>query len=147
MIRLGTVFSGIGSIEQALLRSGLDHQIVFACDNGDVELKLFDKEKQKEYDSLRTLVGKKSISQEQLAKLQALEAEERELVENLQERIFALHDKRAKKAFVDQLYLEHSSKHNFVKKTYDANYEVSPDDFHLDIRFLDATDYRNQVDL
>jgi len=34
-IRLATVFSGIGAIEQALLRTHVDHEIVFACDNGD----------------------------------------------------------------------------------------------------------------
>ncbi len=38
MIRLGTVFSGIGAIEQALLRLDMDHEIEFACDNGDVEI-------------------------------------------------------------------------------------------------------------
>ncbi len=38
MIRLATVFSGIGAIEQALKRMGIDHKIVFACDNGDVEI-------------------------------------------------------------------------------------------------------------
>ena len=38
MIRLATVFSGIGAIEHALDRMQLEHEIVFACDNGDVEL-------------------------------------------------------------------------------------------------------------
>lgn len=38
MIRLATVFSGIGAIEQALKRMQLEHQIVFACDNGDVDI-------------------------------------------------------------------------------------------------------------
>lgn len=32
---LATVFSGIGAIEQALLRKHIDHEIAFACDNGD----------------------------------------------------------------------------------------------------------------
>lgn len=35
MIKLATVFSGIGAPEQALLRLGVPHQIVFACDNGE----------------------------------------------------------------------------------------------------------------
>ena len=34
-LRLATVFSGIGAIEQALIRMHVDHEIVFACDNGD----------------------------------------------------------------------------------------------------------------
>lgn len=38
MIRLATVFSGIGAIEHALARMGLEHKIVFACDNGDVDI-------------------------------------------------------------------------------------------------------------
>ena len=35
MIKLGTVFSGIGAIEQAFLRLNEAHDIVFACDNGE----------------------------------------------------------------------------------------------------------------
>ena len=38
MIRLATVFSGIGAIEHALQRMQIEHKIVFACDNGDVDV-------------------------------------------------------------------------------------------------------------
>ncbi len=38
MIRLATVFSGIGAIEHALQRMEVDHEIVFACDNGDIPI-------------------------------------------------------------------------------------------------------------
>jgi len=38
MIRLATVFSGIGAIEHALDRMGLKHEIVLACDNGDIDI-------------------------------------------------------------------------------------------------------------
>lgn len=38
-IQLGTLFSGIGAIEQAFEKMNLDHEIVFACDNGERELK------------------------------------------------------------------------------------------------------------
>lgn len=38
MIRVATVFSGIGAIEHALQRMGVKHEIVFACDNGDVDI-------------------------------------------------------------------------------------------------------------
>lgn len=37
-IKLATVFSGIGAIEHALDRMNLSHKIVFACDNGDVDI-------------------------------------------------------------------------------------------------------------
>lgn len=38
LIRLATVFSGIGAIEHALDRMQLEHKIIFACDNGDIEI-------------------------------------------------------------------------------------------------------------
>lgn len=38
MLKIGTVFSGIGAIEHAINRIGLDNEIVFACDNGDVDI-------------------------------------------------------------------------------------------------------------
>lgn len=37
MLRLATVFSGIGAIEHALERMDIKHEIVFACDNGGVD--------------------------------------------------------------------------------------------------------------
>lgn len=40
MLRLATVFSGIGAIEHALDRMNIDHEIIFACDNGDVKLEI-----------------------------------------------------------------------------------------------------------
>ena len=38
MIRLATVFSGIGAPEEALRQLNEDYEIVFACDNGEREL-------------------------------------------------------------------------------------------------------------
>ena len=37
-IRVATVFSGIGAIEFALRRMSIDHEIVFACDNGERDI-------------------------------------------------------------------------------------------------------------
>lgn len=39
MIKLATVFSGIGAVEHALDRLNIPHEIVFACDNGERTLK------------------------------------------------------------------------------------------------------------
>lgn len=44
MIRLATVFSGIGAIEQALLKNHQKYKIVFACDNGEINLNISKKE-------------------------------------------------------------------------------------------------------
>ncbi|MDD6652787.1 MAG: DNA cytosine methyltransferase [Clostridium sp.] len=38
MIKLATLFSGIGAIEQALKQLNIDYEISFACDNGEREL-------------------------------------------------------------------------------------------------------------
>jgi DNA (cytosine-5)-methyltransferase 1 len=38
MLKLATVFSGIGAVEHALKRMGIEYEIVFACDNGDVDI-------------------------------------------------------------------------------------------------------------
>ena len=48
MLRLGTLFSGIGAVEQALMRMNIKHEIVFACDNGDIDIDIdLDEEKKK----------------------------------------------------------------------------------------------------
>ena len=39
MIKLATVFSGIGAVEHALERLKIPYEIVFACDNGELRLK------------------------------------------------------------------------------------------------------------
>lgn len=38
MLKIATVFSGIGAIEHALKRMGIKHEIVFASDNGEVDI-------------------------------------------------------------------------------------------------------------
>lgn len=47
MIKLATVFSGIGAIEFALRRLSYNYEIEFACDNGDISIE-YDKEKEME---------------------------------------------------------------------------------------------------
>lgn len=59
MIKLGTLFSGIGAVEQALIRMGIDYSIEFACDNGDIDIDLdIEKEKEKVF-SMKTKKEKK----------------------------------------------------------------------------------------
>ena len=57
MLKLATVFSGIGAIEQALKKQRIPHEIIFACDNGERTLKIdYDtiKEKVKDMDHVET---------------------------------------------------------------------------------------------
>ena len=37
-MKVASLFSGIGAIEQAFLKQNIEHKIVFACDNGEREL-------------------------------------------------------------------------------------------------------------
>ncbi|WP_138418236.1 DNA cytosine methyltransferase [Aquibacillus sediminis] len=109
-LNIATVFSGIGSVEYALKRMNVPHNIVFACDNGEVELEDID---------------------------------DQEVWETIKEQ----ENKQDKKQVVDDLYKNHTRKTNFVKKTYFANYNIDEEQWHHDIRFIDGTDYRGEVDL
>jgi DNA (cytosine-5)-methyltransferase 1 len=48
-IKIGTVFSGIGAFEQALNILNLEHELVFACDNGGILLEEIIKPKEKDF--------------------------------------------------------------------------------------------------
>ena len=143
-MKLATVFSGIGAIEQALHRMGIDYEIVFACDNGDVELNLLEGEELKDYIKLKKLRSKKQLKKEcDIKRLDELGKKENQIAEDIRTQIQSMRNKIDKKTFVDDLYKKRSRQTNFVKKAYLANYGhlLNLDDFHLDIRFLDATDY------
>ena len=107
MIRVATLFSGIGAVEESLKKLKLDHKIIFACDNGERELKL-----------------------------------SRETIENNIKDL----SPNEKKNYIDTLY-SNLPKPNYMFETYTKNFEIDPNDFHQDIRFLDGSLYRNKVDL
>jgi len=58
-LRLATLFSGIGAIEQALIRNKTAHEIVFACDNGDVEIEYNHVEEFKKIQQMESKLAKK----------------------------------------------------------------------------------------
>lgn len=149
MIKLATVFSGIGAIEQALKRLGVPFQIVFACDNGDVELQLLNDDDQATYKRLVKLRSKKQLKREEDIKLlNCLSQKEVAIAEDVLSQVAALPTKGAKKLLVDKLYSKNSRQTNFVKKSYKANYDIAEEDYHLDIRFLDGSDYlEKRIDL
>ena len=147
MIRVGTVFTGIGAIEQALKRLGLEHTIVFGCDNGDVELKLLPKSDQKRFELLKKAEKKGALTDAELAELSNYRQTEANLIEEIRSNITTLPSKDAKREFVESIYKKHSSQQNYVKQSYFANYDIDPKDFHLDICFFDGSDYNGKVDL
>lgn len=143
-MKLATVFSGIGAIEQALHRMSIDYEIVFACDNGDVELNLLEGKELDDYTKLKKLRSKKQLkNQADIEYLEDLGRKENQIAEDIRIQLQSMDNKTDKKLFVDNLYKARCRQTNFVKTAYLANYGhlLNLDDFHLDIRFLDATDY------
>lgn len=57
MLKVATVFSGIGAIEFALKRMNINHEIIFACDNGEREVQI-------DYEKERIVVDSLSTPQE-----------------------------------------------------------------------------------
>ena len=149
-MKLATVFSGIGAIEQALIRLGIDYHIAFACDNGDVELNLLEGKELEEYTSLKKLRSKKQLRNENdIKRLEELGKKENDIAESIRNDVKRMSGSKEKKEAIDKLYCSKSRQTNFVKKTYMANYgnHINEDDFHLDVHFLDGRDYANRVDM
>ncbi len=63
-IRLATVFSGIGAVEFALKRLGLDYSIVFACDNGERDVEYNHQKEFKKIASMKTVDSKQKYVDE-----------------------------------------------------------------------------------
>ena len=109
MLKVATVFSGIGAPEQALKRMGVNFCSVLACDNGERIIDI-------DYDSEFEKIKKMNSANE-------------------------------KKEYVDQLYLNKTKKHNYVKDSYLSNYKVENNFFYEDVKLLDGTDFKGKVDL
>ena len=147
MIRLGTVFSGIGAIEQALRRMNERHRIVFACDNGDIELKLLERQRQKKYEEYKRLDKKRSLNESQRKEYDGMIAEEQQKIEDVRTEAFSKKCKDENREYVEEVYRKFGKGENYVKKSYLANYKIDVSDFHLDMRFFNGKDYQNKVDL
>ena len=145
-INLGTLFSGIGAIEQALCLMDIEHENVFACDNGELELKMLPPKEQAEYDKLKK-IARYRITPQETERLAELTADEHKIIDEYASKVANLPSVAEKRKFVDGLYDKYSQGVNYVKQTYLANHIINEDDFHLDVHFLDGRDYANRVDL
>ncbi len=106
-MKLATVFSGIGAIEQALLKMNIKYDIVFACDTGERYIDIDPEE--------------------------------------IKNKIFNMDDKD-KNLYIKSLY-DATNKHNYVKDSYFANYDIKEENWYDDIRFIDGKNHENEVDL
>ena len=183
MLKVGTLFSGIGAFEHALHQLGIEYQIQFACDNGERELPLT-------YGNLRHLTAgmtpqqlhdycekyinsigvKKEFRDVELAQM-LIHANNADAEDNApivvsyekegrkspvkhkliltQEQIIALTPNmtmRQREEYVNALYND-MGEHNYVKDAYMANYNITEDKWHEDIRFFDAHEFEGDLDI
>jgi len=184
VLKIGTLFSGIGAFEHALKQLNIKHTILFACDCGERELPL-------KYGDLAILtngmtdeailayctdyINKIGVKVEFRKKethllynlIHELEKYNPEssvilkytktgrkspVVHKLiltQDQIIALTPKMSMKereTYVNNLY-DNMGEHNFVKDAYFANYEIKEEQWHEDIRFLDANEFKDKIDI
>ena len=60
-LKLATLFSGIGAVEQALIRMHKSYDIVFACDNGEIEIDLDEEQIKNRVFSMTSKSDKKKL--------------------------------------------------------------------------------------
>lgn len=53
---------------------------------------------------------------------------------------------KERETYVNNLY-DKMGEHNYIKDAYFANYEIKEDQWHEDIRFLDAKEYKGEIDI
>lgn len=106
-MRLATVFSGIGAIEQAIKKLNIKNEIVFACDTGERYIDI-------DVNEINQKISKMSES--------------------------------TKNDYIKSLY-ENTKKHNYVKDSYFANYDIDENRWFDDIRFINGNLYKGKVDL
>lgn len=146
-LKIGTLFSGIGAFEEALKQLDIPHEIKFACDNGEIELTpLDDLVERKQYLDLEKRV--RNLNEEEKARYQVLKDKLNKRNDEIRETCYAMPSNRERNQYVDELYRHYEGeKPNYVKQSYMANYNVRPEDFHTDIRFMKAEEYKGDVDI
>lgn len=65
--------------------------------------------------------------------------------QSIEKEIKKMSDKEAQD-YIKKLYLD-TGKPNLMKESYFANYDINEEQWYEDIRFLNATKYKNQIDL
>ena len=136
MIRIATVFSGVGAAEHALKQLNVSTSIVFACDNGERYLPAANKELEKK------LKEEKDPEQQEVLARQLYEDSKAAVERDLP----GIDNPISRELAVRALY-EKTQKENFVEKSYKKNYRIHEDRWFQDVRFLDGSRFANQVDL
>lgn len=144
MLKIGTVFSGIGAIEHAINRIGLDNEIVFACDNGDVDIlskqvdediiafekeikslnsiikniKSNDDEKNELYDKLNDCKDRLKVLKDDLNEVNIDLANDFESYKSFYEEVIQKEKSKSKIKLYDELYTKANTFDNCNQKNY-----------------------------
>ncbi len=146
ILKIGTLFSGIGAFEEALNQLGLPYSIEFACDNGEIELIPLPAKERTKYRDLEKRA--KTLSEEEKLQYQELRDKISAINEEIRQRCYQMPTKQERIEYVDSIYKKYTvNKFNWVKKTYLQNFDVKAEDFHPDVRFLKGSEYENQIDI
>lgn len=146
VLKVGTLFSGIGAFEQALIQLGISHEIKFACDNGEIELIPLDISDRKDYKYLDKNI--KTLSENEKSQYAYLKGKIDGTLEHIRLFSKSLKDKEQIHRYINRIYkIYGANKENLMKKSYMSNYKIAEEDFYTDVRFLDGELYANDVDI
>lgn len=184
VIKVGTLFSGIGAFEHALNQLGIEHEILFACDCGERELPLTfadlnalteglnDEELysfcedyinrigvKREYREIETNILYKLAHEIDIHKVDStviIEFKKEGRKSLVKHKLVITQDQIAlltpnmsmqeRELYINKRYAA-MNEHNYVKDAYMANYPIKEEQWHEDVRFLDATKYEKQLDV
>lgn len=145
-LRIGTLFSGIGAFEQALKQLNIEHEIKFACDNGEIELVTLKKEERVRYKYLDK--HHKDLTEEEKREYDYLRGRMDGIIEGIRTFAKSLESKDQLNRFVSRVYkVFGADKENYMRKSYLRNYIIDENDFYTDVRFLNGDLYANDVDI
>lgn len=136
MIRVGTVFSGIGAAEHALQQLGVKTCIEFACDNGERYLPPTDKVLLKRVEEETDPVKREDLARKLAEKTKA----------DIEASLPPVSDPVARELAVRKLY-EATKKINYVEHSYLINYHIPESRWFQDVRFLDGKRFKGRLDL
>lgn len=145
-LKVGTLFSGIGAFEAALLQLNIPHIIKFACDNGEIELVPLDAKERSEYRKLDKRA--KTLNAEEKQRYFYLRGKIDGTIEHIRTFVKQLHNKENAHRYISRVYKMYgATKENQMKKSYCANYKIEANDFYTDVRFLDGDLYSKEIDI
>lgn len=153
-LKIATLFSGIGAVEESLKQLKIDSQIVFASDNGErspslrhdllskVATNVFNENQSKKFQRDIQKAFKERIGL--LDELNEINVREYD-ISDLRIALLNYPDK-LRELFISKWY-ESTAKPNFMREAYFANYNIDKDDWYEDVRFINGRKYNGIVDL